>query len=231
MRLGIIGLPNSGKTTIFNALTGGDYQTSAASTGQFEINSATVRVPDDRIDRLSAIYRPRKTTYTNITYADIGGLDKGIGDGGLAGRFSSELAQADGFLHVLRHFADERVPHPYRTTDPARDLETIDGEFLLMDLLSVESRLERIASELRVKGKKADASVVAEKPLFEKLMTHLESDQPLRSLALTAAEDKLIRGFGFLTRKPVLVVLNMGEHTVDPFDVIRLPYPCAKLAG
>ena len=111
-----------------------------------------------RIDRLSAIYRPRKTTYTNITYADIGGLDKGIGDGGLAGRFRSELAQADGFLHVLRHFEDDRVPHPYRTTDAARDLETIDGEFLLMDLLSVEARLECIESELRVKGKKADAN-------------------------------------------------------------------------
>ena len=104
MRLGIIGLPNSGKTTIFNAVTGGDYQTSAASTGQFEINSATVRVPDERIDQLSAIYHPRKTTYTQITYADIGGLDKGIGDGGLTGQVRNELAQVDGFLHVLRNF-------------------------------------------------------------------------------------------------------------------------------
>ena len=225
MRLGIIGLPNSGKTTIFNALTGGDYQTSAASTGQFEINSATVRVPDERIDQLSAIYHPRKTTYTQITYADIGGLDKGIGDGGLTGQVRNELAQVDGFLHVLRIFEDDRVPHPYRTIDPARDLETIDGEFLLMDLLSVEARLARIEDELRVKGKKADPILTDEKPLFEKLKAHLEAEQPLRSLQLSGSEAKQLRGFGFLTRKPTLVVINMGDEIVGSDALIQLDCP------
>ena len=231
MRLGIIGLPNSGKTTIFNALTGGDYQTSAASTGQFEIHTATVTVPDQRIARLSSIYQPRKTIYTQIIYADIGGLEEGIGAGELSGQFRNELAQVDGFLHVLRHFDDERVPHPYGTIDPARDLATIDGEFLLLDLLSVESRLERIANELRVKGKKADQSLTDEKSLLEKLKAHLEVDQPLRSLELTRFEDKWIRGFGFLTRKPVLVVLNMGDEPIDVSTLIDLPYPRAALVG
>ncbi len=231
MRLGIIGLPNSGKTTIFNALTGGDYQTSAASKGQFEINTATLRVPDERIDHLSAIYQPRKTTYTNITYVDIGGLDQGIGEGALAGQFRNELAQVDGFLHVLRHFDDERVPHPYQQIDPARDLEIIDSEFLLLDLLAVEMRLQRIENELRVKGKKADQSLLDEKPLFEKLKTQLEAEQPLRSLALSRAEDKRIRGFGFLTRKPVLVLLNLGDQAINPKTLIQLNYPKAALAG
>ena len=231
MRLGIIGLPNSGKTTVFNALTGGDFQTSAASTGQFEIKTATVHVPDNRIEHLSTIYQPRRMTYTQITYADIAGLDEGIGDGELTGQFRSELAQVDGFLHVLRNFEDERVPHPFGNINPARDLETIDGEFLLLDMLSVEARLERISNELRVKGKKADQNLVAEMPLFEKLKAHLEIEQPLRSLRLNRAEDKLIRGFGFLTRKPVLVVMNTGDDAVDPQRLIQLPYPNASVVG
>lgn len=231
MRLGIIGLPNSGKTTIFNALTGGETLTSAATTGQFEINSATVRVPDLRIDHLSTIYQPRKTTYTHITYVDIAGLEEGIGSGSLPGQFRNELAQVDGFLHVLRGFDDQRVPHPYDAVNPARDLSTIDGEFLLMDLLSVETRLERIANERRVKGKKADHRLTDEEPLFEKLKAHLETEQPLRSLRLSRAEDKLIRGFGFLTRKPVLVVINAGDEAGDPARLLDLPYPNAALVS
>lgn len=231
MRLGIIGLPNSGKTTIFNAVTGGDYQTSAVSTGQFEINTATVRVPDERIDQLSAIYKPRKTTYTHVTYVDIGGLDEGIGVGGLSGPLRNELAQVDGFVHVVRHFADARVPHPYRTIDPARDLATIDDEFTLLDLLSVEARLGRIADELRVKGKRADKSLADEAPLLERLKAQLEADQPLRNLQLSPAEKSRLRGFGFFTRKPVLVVLNMGDEAVDPATLIQLPYARSGLVG
>ncbi len=231
MRLGIIGLPNSGKTTIFNALTGGESLTSAATNGQFEINTATVRVPDLRIDHLSDIYQPRKTTYTHITYVDIAGLDEGIGGGVLPGQFRNELSQVDGFLHVLRGFDDQRAPHPYGAVDPARDLATIDSEFLLMDLLSVESRLQRIADERRVKGKKAEQSLTGEAPLFEKLKAHLESEQPLRSLRLSRAEDKLIRGFGFLTRKPVLAVINSGDDALDSSALSDLPYPNAGLVN
>ncbi len=230
MRLAIIGLPNSGKTTIFNALTGGDYQTSAASSGQFAINSATVRVPDERVDHLTQVCQPRKSTYAQITYADVAGLDKGIGEGGLAGQFRSELAQVDGFLHVLRCFDEARVPHPYQRIDPAQDLEIIDSEFLLLDLLAAEARLGRIESELRLKGSKADKSLLVEQPLFEKLHAHLEAEQPLRSLALDAGEEKLIRGFGFLTRKPVLALLNMGDDADAAGKDLQLPYPRAALA-
>lgn len=231
MRLGIIGLPNSGKTTIFNALTGGNYETSAASTGQFEVNTATVNVPDERIDKLSSMYNPKKTIYTSMTYADIGGLDKGIGEGALSGQFRNELAQVDGFLHVVRAFENEMVPHPHQSIDPARDVETIDGEFLLMDLVSVETRLERINNELRLKGKKADPNLVQEQPLLERLKVQLESEQPLRNLDLTEDELKMIRGFGFLTLKPVLVVVNMGDTPFNPADKITLPYQKSALVG
>ena len=231
MRLAIIGLPNSGKTTIFNALTGGAHQTSAASSGQFEINAATIRVPDARLDHLRDLYLPRKPVYAQITYADVAGLDKGIGEGGLAGQFRGELSQADGFLHALRCFDDARVPHPYGRIDPAGDLAAIDSEFLLLDLLSVEARLAKIESELRLKGSKADKNLLVERPLFEKLHAHLEAEKPLRSLELDAGEDKLIRGFGFLTRKPVLLLLNMGDEVDEAAQDMEIPYPKAALAG
>ena len=230
MRLGIIGLPNSGKTTIFTALTGGDYQTSAVSSGQFEINSATVTVPDERIDRLSAMYQPRRTTFAQVTYVDFAGLDEGMA-AGMGGQYRGELAQVDGFLHVLRQFDDARVPHALGAIDPQRDLEILDAEFILLDLLSVEARLEKIARERRAKGHRADPRLLDEAPLFQRLKAHLESEQPLRSLRLTLAEDKLIRGFGFLTRKPVLVTLNAGDEGCQPESLVELPYPRAVLVG
>src|SRR5512138_3420260 len=123
MRLGIIGLPNSGKTTIFNALTRQNLPTGAGTSGQFEVHTAVVNVPDARVDKLSAMYKPKKTIYANVTYADIGGLDKGISEGGIKGQFRTELGQADGFVHVVRAFDDDTVPHPYTDVNPQRDLE------------------------------------------------------------------------------------------------------------
>ncbi|MEO8392560.1 MAG: GTPase, partial [Chloroflexota bacterium] len=135
MKLGIVGLSQSGKTTIFNALTNSTLPTGAgSSSGQFEIHTAVVNVPDARVEKLKAMFNPKKTTYTQVTYVDIGGLEKGIGEGGLKGEFRNQLAQLDGFLHVVRAFKDENVPLPYETIDPQRDVEILDGEFLLTDL-------------------------------------------------------------------------------------------------
>jgi ribosome-binding ATPase len=220
MRLGIIGLPNSGKTTIFNALTRSNIPTGAASSGQFEVHTAVVNVPDERVDKLRDMYKPKKTIYTQVTYADIGGLDKGIGEGGLKGQFRNELGQVDGFLHVVRVFEDESVPHSQVTIDPKRDVEILDSELLLTDLVTVDNRMQRLQSELRIKGKAADPAVSAEMVVMERLKAQLEAEKPLRELGLTEAEIKPLRGYGFLTLKPALVVLNMGDEAKDPASVL-----------
>lgn len=215
MRLGIIGLPNSGKTTIFNALTGSHYPTEPFSSGQLEVHTAVVSVPDARVDHLSEVFKPKKTTYTTVTYTDIGGLDKGIGEG-LSGPMRNELQQVDGFLHVIRAFEDDTVPHPQLTVDPLRDLGIIDGEFLLLDMIAVENRLARL-NEDRQKGKTENKQqALAETVLFERLHAHLETEQPLRDLNLTPDEIKQLRGYGFLTLKPVLVIFNVGDGDTDP---------------
>ena len=142
MQIGIVGLPNSTKTTIFNALTRSQAETSLFTSGQVETNVAMVSVPDPRVDQLSAMFSPRKTTYARIDYNDIAGLRVGIGrEGGLTGPLFNHVAQTDALLHVVRAFSDERVAHPNGSVDPARDPAVLDFEFLFSDLLIVERRL------------------------------------------------------------------------------------------
>ena len=232
MRLGIIGLPNSGKTTIFNALTGGEAATGAVSSGQFEVHTAVVNVPDHRVDALRDLYQPKKATYATVTYTDIAGLDKGIGEGGLKGQFRQELAQVDGFVHVVRVFADDTVPHPYGNIDPQRDVDLLDGEFLLADLVTVENRLEKLEDEIRVKGKRVDKIIHDEKALMERFEVHLESETPLRDLDdLTVDETKWARGFGFFTLKPLLLVLNLGDAVPDLADLLTYDHRQARVVG
>jgi ribosome-binding ATPase len=231
MRLGIIGLPNSGKTTIFNALTRQNLTTGAATSGQFEVHTAIVNVPDTRVDKLKAMYNPKKTGYATVTYADIGGLDKGISDGGLKGQFRNELAQVDGFLHVIRAFNDDTVPHPYETVDPQRDLEILDGEFLLSDLVIVETRLDKLQNEMRIKGKNVDKAVPAELELMQRFKEHLDAEKPLLELDITPEQAKSIRGYGFMTLKPVLVVVNLGDEAKDVNALVKYTRTGSKLVG
>ena len=230
MRLGIIGLPNCGKTTIFNALTGQNIETAPVSSGQFEVHTAIVNVPDDRLSQLSAMYNPKKTTFATITYTDIGGLDKGMSEG-LKGQFRTELSQVDGFVHVVRVFEDDTVPHPYVSIDPARDLDTIDGEFLLADLVTIENRLEKVHDEIRIKGKKVEAQYTDEIALLERMKAHLEAEKPLRDMGLADEETKPLRGFGLLTLKPVLVVLNLGDEARDPASVLTYDHAQSAVVG
>lgn len=231
MQLGIIGLPNSGKTTVFNALTGSNHETSAVSSGKLEILTATVNVPDQRVDQLSAIYKPKKTTYTSVTYNDIGGLDKGIGQGALSGQLRNALATSDGFLHVVRAFVDEKVPHPYNTVDPVRDVETLDGEFLLVDLLTVEKRLERLQEELKKGGKVDKRANEIETDVMQRMKACLEEGNPLRDLELTEEEKKMVRGYGLLSLKPVIIIFNMGEKLQDPSTLITYDHQQAVVFG
>lgn len=210
MRLGLIGLPLSGKTTIFNALTGSNRPASSGVPGKLDVQIAVVDVPDPRLDELNELFRPQRKVHAKITYADIGGLSKGIGSSGLSGQFRNELNTMDAFLHIIRVFDNPAVPHPEETLDPQRDLEILDGEFLLSDLVAVEKRIERLREEMG-KGKDREANA-REMALFERLNEALNAEQPLRTLDLTAAERNSLRGYGLLTVRPRLVILNMGEE-------------------
>jgi hypothetical protein len=185
MQIAIIGLPNSTKTTIFNALTMRQVETTAYSSGQFEVHSATVDVPDPRVDRLSAMFNPRKTTCAQVTYADIAGLGKGVSEGGLSGPLLNALSQSDALLHVVRAFEDPDVPHSEGDVDPRRDIDLLDSELLLSDLIIVEKRIERLQAGLKRGGDKLTrAANEAELALFERLRGRLEASLPLRDLDL-----------------------------------------------
>ena len=218
MKLGLVGLPISGKTTIFNALTGQQRPTSVATPGKIDVQFAVVDVPDPRLDELEEIFQPEKKVEAKITYADIGGLAKGISEGGLSGPFRTQLSQMDAFLHVIRAFDDPSVPHPEETVDPQRDLEIFDGEFLLSDLILVENRITRLKEEMdRGKDRAANAK---ELEIFEKLQDALENETPLRNVEFSDIESQALRGYGFLTLKPKLVLLNMGEELTDPASLV-----------
>lgn len=227
MKLGIIGLPQAGKTTLFNALTRGNAPIKASS-GKLEVHTAVVDVPDERIDRLSAMFKPRKTIYAKVTYADIAGLEGSASKGGIAGPLLNQLSQMDGFIHVVRCFEDENVPHPAGSVDPARDVESMLGELLLNDLVMVERKLERLAEERR-KGGVDKALNERQTALFNRLHQALESGTPLRTLDLSAEETRELASFGLLTRKPILTVFNLGEGQSPP--QIPLDHPSIALQG
>jgi ribosome-binding ATPase len=214
MRLGIIGLPQSGKTTIFNALTGGDVPTGMI-TGKIEVHTAVVNVPDPRVDTLSAMFNPKKTIYAKVTYADIAGLDGSAGKSGITGNLLNQLAVMDGFIHVVRCFEDENVPHQAGSIDPQRDIATMEGEFIINDLVATERKLERLKDEKR-KGGRDKTAVEREMALFERLHAALSEEKPLRELGLTADEAKTISGFGMLSLKPMLIVLTLAEGQQAP---------------
>ncbi len=210
MQLGIVGLPHCGKTTIFHMLAGGEKAVGTYSAGPLKIQTAVTPVPDPRVDTLSALFRPRKPIYAKVTYADIGGLDKGVGKTGLPGPFINQIGQMDAFVHVLRAFDDPSVPHGEGSVDPMRDLSILDTEFLLNDLGIVERRLERIDQSIK-KGAPDREQAAKEKELFERLKESLGAGNPLRGLSLGAEAERGLRGYGLLTLKPALLLLNTGD--------------------
>ena len=228
MRLGIIGLPQSGKTTIFNALTRGDMPTTMSG-GRFEVHTAVVDVPDPRVDRLDQMFRPEKKIYAKVTYADIAGLESGAAKAGISGQLLNQLTQMDGFVHVVRCFENASVPHPSGSVDPARDIATMDGEFLLNDLISVERKLERLNDERRKGGGRDKAVIEREIQLFERMKSTLSQDQPLRDVEISPEDEKTLSGFGFLTRKPVLILLNLSD--AQPAPAIPYLHRSSQVAG
>ncbi|MDP2995107.1 MAG: DUF933 domain-containing protein, partial [Anaerolineales bacterium] len=214
MKLGIIGFPQSGKTTLFNALTRGNAPTTA-SAGRIEVHTAVVDVPDPRVDKLSAMFKPKKTIYAKVTYADIAGLDSGVARAGISGQLLNQLSQMDGLIHVVRCFEDGNVPHPSGSVDPTRDIAAMDGELLLNDLIAVERKLERLVEE-RKKGGTDKVLNERQTALFTRYHEILFAEKPLRGVEISAEEEKFLSGFGLLTRKPLLVLLNLGEGQTAP---------------
>jgi ribosome-binding ATPase len=209
----IIGLPSSGKTTVFNALTRSEADTGTYSANPDEPNLATVKVPDARLDRLTEMFRPQKRVPADVQYLDVAGIAKGIAEKGMSGALLGHLSQADALVLVARAFGDPNVPHGEGTVDPARDIETLQVELLFSDLAAVEKRLERIENQKqKVVGRERDA-MERERALMERLRQALEAETPLREILpeIDPEEAKTLRGFGFLTAKPLLVLLNLGE--------------------
>jgi GTP-binding protein YchF len=221
MKLGIIGLPQSGKTTIFNALTRG-HQPLTTSGGRFDVHTGVVDVPDERVDRLSDLFKPKKTIYAKVTYADIAGLEGS--QSAISGQLLNLLTQMDGLLHVVRCFEDPSVPHPSGSVNPLRDIATMDAELLLNDMIAVERKLERLADERRKGGGREKSLIDREATLFERFKDALSREIPLREIELTAEEEKTLSGFGFLTRKPILVLLNLHEGQEMPPVEYAHPY-------
>ncbi|MBI4455628.1 MAG: redox-regulated ATPase YchF [Acidobacteria bacterium] len=210
MKAGIIGYAQSGKTTLFNILTSAGAQTGHAARDHMNIGVA--KVPDPRLWKLSELFRPEKTTPATIEYIDLPGVEKG--EFKTISQLNS-LRIVDALVHVVRAFDDPQNPHLEGSVDPARDLENFELEMIIADLAVVDSRLERLEKDLK-KIKSQDLEM--EGKLLQQLKKHLESERPLRELGLPSEPLRRIRGFAFLSLKPEIIVLNLGEADVRQID-------------
>jgi ribosome-binding ATPase len=209
MKIGIVGLPFSGKTTLFNALTGSAVSTSAYAMGKSEAQHSIVKVPDERLDKLYAIFQPKKNVPATIEYLDLSGISADENKkGGFSDQFLGQIRTVDAILLILRHHKNDNVPHPLNTVDPVRDLQWVQSEFILSDLAIIENRMERLKKQMRVRKTDQD---VKEHSLLEKFKGYLEEEKPLRSLTLEAEDELMVRGYQFLTQKPLIVVINIDE--------------------
>jgi len=214
MELGITGLPLTGKTTLFNALTGGTVATGGFSPEKGS-HLAVVKVPDPRLAVLTEMFRPKKSTLADVRYVDVAGIVKGGAKDSRSGLLSV-LRTVDALIHVVREFESDTVPLPEGGIDPGRDIADFDLELALSDLEVVERRLERIEREFRSGKKEAEH----ERGVLTACHAALSAGKPLREIELSPEEAKLIRGYQFLTRKPMIVVINIGEHRLPEADRI-----------
>jgi ribosome-binding ATPase len=203
MKIGLIGLPKSGKTTLFNLLTGANVATSRYDTGRAELHTGIARVPDPRVDRLSELFKPKKTTYATFEVVDLAGIAKGE----RTGLDTREFRNADALLHVVRAFEDAALP----VSDPRRDIGDLETELILADLEVVERRLERL--EASIKKRRTDVEV-KEQQILQRLKGELEGEHALRAVDIAGEDAKLIRGFTFLSQKPILHCVNLDEKSV-----------------
>lgn len=214
MKIAIIGFPNSGKSTVFNVLTESNIETSAYSGGKSAPNIAVVKVPDERVEKLDAIFKPKKKTPAEIIFQDFVGIVKDDGKKKDT-LFSEEVKQSDALVHVCRAFEDDAVPHPSGGVNPLSDAETMELELIMADLVAVDNRIDRLDKDLKRKpSKEAEFEI----ELMQRLKTILESEKPLRQTELTEEELKVIRGYNFLSLKKMIVLINLGEEQLSGYS-------------
>ena len=212
MEIAIVGLPLVGKTSLFEALTAGHSAPAPRGSSQ-EPQRALIRVTDPRLSALAEAFAPPKITTTTVEYVDMGAITSGAFESGqVTPGLLAAMRGADAFAHVVRAFESDRVPHIHDTVDATRDAQALEDEFALADLQVIEGRQERVARELRIR-KDHDLSVEA--AVLARCKEALESGTPLRVLEFSAPEEKAIRGYQFLTQKPLILVVNLGEGQED----------------
>jgi ribosome-binding ATPase len=231
MQIAIVGLAAAGKTTVFNTLTRGHAETGGY--GGLQLNVGVVKVPDPRLDRLAELFHPRKIVHADVTYVDLpappASSEGRVGTDELPAEHLARLREADALVHVVRAWDDPHHPHPDGTVDPARDLERLDLEFTLADLAHIDRRLERLHAGGGRHGTPAEREAnEREEGILLRLKAVVEGGRPIRDEELDPDDEKAIRGFRFLTQKPVLVLLNVGEADIAAVSVlierIEAPY-------
>jgi GTP-binding protein YchF len=221
MQIGIIGLLYSGKSTLFSTLLAHQYGDGSAG-HQLGTERGVIKVPDTRLDRLTEMFNPQKKVHATIEYLKVPGLEKETRKGGgLPPQFLANIKTTDLILLVIRAFDNDIYPHPLETVDPARDISFIEEEFLFSDLAIIENRLEKLQKMIL---KTQDEKDKRELAVLKKLHDCLEAEQPLRTVVLDEHEEFIIKGFQFLTRKPILYVLNIAENAIGESETLVNQY-------
>jgi ribosome-binding ATPase len=206
MKTGIIGLPQVGKTSLFQILTKAHLSDQARANPR-EAHIGVAKVPDDRLDRLAALYSPKKLTHTSVEYVDVGAIgQEALKDNA----YAAHLRNVDALAHVVRAFDDPSIPHTAGDIDPLRDIRNVEFDLMISDLGQIEKRMERVEKDLK---KMKTAELEKEFELLKRAKVQLESEKPLREMEMSAEDKKRIRGFMFLSEKPIFYVLNIGEST------------------
>lgn len=207
MKLGMVGLPNVGKSTLFNALSGGGAESANYPFCTIEPNVGIVSVPDERLNELAKIYQPEKFTPATLEFVDIAGLVKGASKGeGLGNQFLANVREVDTIIHVVRCFEDENIIHVDGSVDPVRDVQTIELELIFSDLEILARRMDRLR-----KQSKGDRTLLAEVGILERLQAHMEDGNPARSFAQTEEEAEALSQMQLLSAKPVIYAANLSE--------------------